>query len=225
MEQEHLAVGAFAQLTERACVLGSAPEVIALLARAAADEVRHAEVCRRMAVRHLGADAVPERFRGVPALAAYPGCTDAEALLLDVATICCLSETFTVAYFTEMLERARHPTARAVVASLLEDEVFHGRAGWAYLASVAAPDVNAFLAGALPALLEATVADVVDTARDHPEGDDPRREAHGWLGMDTGAAIYRRTLRDVVLPGFEALGVDTRAATKLARARAWLKRA
>src|SRR4051812_10542422 len=49
MKQEHLAVGAFALLAHELAADGCDPVVLALITRAATDEVRHAEICRRLA--------------------------------------------------------------------------------------------------------------------------------------------------------------------------------
>src|SRR4051812_38103559 len=66
MIQEHLAVGAFSMMLAELAQTGCDSVVLALVARAAADEVRHADVCRRLAVRPLGEPAVPGRLRGLP---------------------------------------------------------------------------------------------------------------------------------------------------------------
>jgi hypothetical protein len=33
-------------------------------------------------------------------------------------------------------------------------------------------------------------------------------ESYGWLGRTTALATIRRALREVIVPGFETLGVD-----------------
>jgi hypothetical protein len=206
--QEHLAVGAFALIAAELAADGCEPVVLALAARAASDEVRHAEVCRRMAVGLLGEDAVPARLRGAPNVPRHAAASAGERVLYHVVEMCCLSETFTGAYLTEMLARASHPVARAAVESLLEDEIDHGRVGWAYLASRAAERRLDGLAGALPGMLDRTIGRVLRAAVREPEPDDPARQAFGFLGNDAGAAVFTRTLRDVIVPGFELCGVE-----------------
>jgi hypothetical protein len=221
MEQEHLAVGAFAKVALELAAVGCEPAVLSLVTRAASDEVRHADLCRRLAEVHLG-EALPSRLSGVPRLPDTGDRSPEDAALLHVVEMCCLSETFTGVYLTEMLERATHPLAHAVVQSLVRDEIDHGRAGWAYLAAVRARGEAARLGDDLPALLAATIQPVIDEAREAPEGDDAEIEAHGYVVRDRGAALYERALRDVVLPGFEAVGVDTGPARAYARAHGWL---
>jgi len=224
MVQEHLAVGAFSTLATDLARVGCDSVVLALVTRAAADEVRHADVCRRLAVRHLGASEVPGRLRGVPSLPVRDGATPVDVVLARVVEMCCLSETFTCAYLTTMLERTTHPTARAAVESLLEDEIDHGRVGWAYVAQVLRDGGGAGLGSMLPSLVRDAAKPVLDEAREEPEADDPRLEAHAYLGRDAAAEVYARTLGDVVLPGFDAVGVDTTATRAMLREEGWLAR-
>jgi hypothetical protein len=121
--------------------------------------------------------------------------------------MCCLSETITGVYFTEMLGRATQPTARAALESLLEDEIDHGRVGWAYLSTRARDARLDGLAAALPALLERTVGRALRVA-DRSHEDDAEMESYGWLGRTTAMTTIRRALREVIVPGFETLGVD-----------------
>lgn len=111
MRQEHLAVGAFSLVATELAREGCDTVVLAMITRAASDEVRHADVCRRLAERHLGASAMPRRVRGVPSIPAHEGLSDSDRVLLHVVEMCCLSETLTGVYLTEML--ARHPPGRA----------------------------------------------------------------------------------------------------------------
>ena len=219
--QEHLAVGAFSLLAVEVARIGCDSVLLALITRAAADEARHADICRRLAARHLGEAAVAARARGVPAFAAYPDRRPEERALLHVVEMCCLNETFTGAYFTEMIERTTDPLARAAVESLLEDEIDHGRVGWAYLAAARRDGYAGILDTARPALLLETVKPVMDEAAAYPDSDDPEKEAHAYLGTRAARAIYSRTLERVILPGFEAIGVDTRPSRALAEREGW----
>jgi hypothetical protein len=222
MRQEHLAVGAFSLLAYELAEDGADPAVLALVTRAASDEVRHAEVCRRMAVILLGDGAVPARFRGVPRVPMHRGATKSERVLYHAVEMCCLSETLTGVYFAEMVARASHPTARAVVESLLEDEIDHGRAGWAYLASRAGEGRIDGLSAALPRLVARVFAPILDRAARSPDVDDPAKEAFGHLGRSCSARVVRGALADVVLPGFEKLGVDTSATKAFAHEKGWV---
>jgi hypothetical protein len=217
-EQEHLAVGSFCQLARDAAHHGCEPATLALLTRAATDEVHHADVCRRLVEKHTG-KTLPTTLAGGGATTPTP---TAEALLLQIVETCCISETMTGAYFTEMLEVATHPLARAVVLSLLEDEIDHGRVGWAYLAAARRDGRAGHVAEALPRLLDRTVAEVFDDAARLPEDDDPVIDQHGYLGRTRGARVYRHAIKTIVLPGLEALDIDTRCARAHAARRGWI---
>jgi hypothetical protein len=211
MKQEHLAVGAFAVLTHELAADGCDPVVLSLITRAANDEVRHTEICRRMAVAFLGERPVPARVHGLPKVPPHADATHAERVMLHVVEMCCLSETMTGVYFTEMLSRAKPATARAALESLLQDEIDHGRVGWAYLSTRARDRRLDGLAAALPSLLERTVGRALRSAELSLENEGAM-ETYGWLGRTAASATIRRALREVIVPGFETLGVDLSAA-------------
>jgi hypothetical protein len=100
-------------------------------------------------------------------------------VLLHMVEMCCLSETFTGVFLTEMLARMPEGSPRMAVESLLEDEIDHGRVGWAYLAARAQAKELDGLDDALPSMLERTVAGVMAYARKNPERDDTAMESVG----------------------------------------------
>ena len=71
-------------------------------------------------------------------------------------------------------------------------------------------------------MLDRTVGWVMRLPASRPEPADPTIEAFGYLGNDVGAAIFARALRDVILPGFEALGVDLGPSRQRIAERGWL---
>jgi hypothetical protein len=222
MKQEHLAVGAFALLARELAEEGCEPVVLSLVTRASCDEVRHAEICRRFAVELLGPGAVPASFRGLPKVPMHARATRADRVLFHVVEMCCMSETLTGVYFTEMLARTKDVVAREAIESLLEDEIDHGRVGWAYLAQRSRGGPIDGLGEALPAMLERTFQGVLGPSPEAQAADDPRLEALAYLGPRAGADVYRRSLREVILPGFEELGVDLRASRAMLRERGWM---
>jgi hypothetical protein len=221
MRQEHLAVGAFALLARELAEEGCSAVVLSLVTRAASDEVRHAEICRRFAVALMGEAEVPERLRGLPKVPMHEGVTRAERALYHVVEMCCLSETVTGVYFTEMIARTTDPIAREAVESLLEDEVDHGRVGWAYLAERARERRLGGLAKVLPAMLDRTFRGVFVAAK-RAAPDDEALERCAYLGPRAGADVCARALRDVILPGFEEVGVDLGLARAHVRERGWV---
>jgi hypothetical protein len=221
MIQEHLAVGAFAEITTELATNGCDAVVLGLAARASSDEVRHADVCARIATTMLGAPAIPRRLRGVPSIPPHAGSTPADRTLLHVVEMCCLSETFTGVYLTEMLARSTNQAMRAAIEYLLEDEIDHGRVGWAHLAACARDGRAACVASALPAMLDRTVADVMRAGQASNEPR-PLAEGYGQIGPRDAARIFAATLANVILPGFETIGIDLSATSALLRARGWL---
>jgi hypothetical protein len=220
MRQEHLAVGAFSLLARELAEEGCSSVVLSLVTRAASDEVRHAEICRRFAVALLGETQVPAGFRGLPKVPMHDGATPAERVLYHVVEMCCLSETLTGVYFTEMIARSTDGVAREAVESLLEDEVDHGRVGWAYLAERARERSLGDLAQALPSMIDRTFRDVLGAARG-AQTDDAALERCAYLGVHAGADVYRRALSDVILPGFEELGLDLGPTRAVVAERGW----
>ena len=221
MGQEFLAVGAFATLIHELAEEGCEPVVLQILTRASSDEVRHAEICRKVAEGILDVE-IPTRWKGVPSIPQHTTESASTRVLLHMVEMCCLSETFTGVFLTEMLARMPEGSPRMAVESLLEDEIDHGRVGWAYLASRAQAKELGGLVDALPRMLERTMGGVMSYAAKHPEPDVPAMEAVGYLGISAGAAIYTRTLRDVILPGLTECGVDARGVTAWAEQRGWV---
>ncbi len=203
-----------------AAVYGCEPATLALFTRAATDEVHHADVCRRMVEKH-GGKTLPTALR-LERLPETFTTRSADDLLLSVVETCCLSETFTGAYFTDMLDIATEPLARAVILSLLEDEIDHGRVGWAYLASACRDGRGGVVEAALPSLLERAAGVVFEEASRAPEADDPLLDRHGYMGRTRGARVYAEAIANIAFPGFESLGIDTTKARAHARERAYL---
>jgi hypothetical protein len=228
MGQEFLAVGAFATLIHELAEEGCEPVILQILTRASSDEVRHAEICRRMAEGILGID-IPTRWKGVPSIPKHATAEPSTRVLLHVVEMCCFSETFTGVFLTEMLSRLASSSSsrsssspRMAVESLLEDEIDHGRVGWGYLASRAQAKELDGLAEALPRILERTMGGVMAAAEKNPEPDDAAMEAVGYLGLSASAALFRRTLGEVILPGLDECGVQAAPLKGWARERGWV---
>jgi hypothetical protein len=110
---------------------------------------------------------------------------------------------------------------RAVLESLLEDEIDHGRVGWAHLAAVARVEPLDGLSRVLPDMLRRTFVASIRRAAEVPEPDIAARAAVGHVSNDACPGIFRRALRDVILPGFETIGVDLGPTMATIRAEGW----
>ena len=201
----------FASLT-RALIAFRAPrEVVRQAANAVPDEVRHAEICMHVARAY------------------WPDCPDAEPsqvveapfeIRLDVSTVLyvvmqsCINEGAAAAYLQRALDEAEHPLARAALRDILTDEVHHARFGWTFLAGQAIdPEWRRPIAEAVPTLLQR----VTDAWMEQlASGDVPR--GHGAISADHGKDVLRDAYDALILPGFDAVGIDS------APGRKWLAR-
>lgn len=221
-KQEHLAVGAFSLIARELAEVGCEPVVLSLVTRAANDEVRHAEICARMAACLTRQPFATARYKGVPREPAHDGADASTRALLHVVEMCCLSETFTGVCMTEMLARATHPVAHAVVQSLLKDEIDHGKVGWAYLAERTRDGTVGDLATALPELAVRTMRAAMRPALASTETDEPELERWAYLAPSTLSRLYREAFTDVIARGFEHLGVDVEPTRARLRSLDWL---
>ena len=192
---------------------GANPEVILLAAEAVPEEVRHSQICHAVAMRYLGKDVPPPKARKID----EPVFGDAPAdvcRLLGVVLHACINETLATVCLKQGLQEARSETVKLATRQLLEDDLNHARLGWADLASahVSAPHKE-HVAAALPTLLRMGRDGWLYEPRD--DFDEP---AHGVLGSAGFPPLLATAISELILPGFDYVGVDTRAA------RAWYAR-
>jgi hypothetical protein len=202
-------VRAFRWIAEACAEIGAPAEMIALAERAASDEERHGEICRRVATRYQGSEAVP--VLSPPRTVELRTPDDVElAVTLYIVESCCLSETIGAVTIESALRVTTAPLAAAALRELLADEVHHARMGWAYLG---APDLGGrhktALAGWLPALL--------DSMFDYWAALVGRRTpaavlGHGCVPLEQIEEWILVAFDEVALPGFAHVGIDTRAA-------------
>jgi hypothetical protein len=204
-EVELTAAALSAQIARGLLVDGAIREVLELAAKAVADEVRHAHLCRAVAERYLGRSVDVPKCRQVDE-PQFGDCPPALNRLLGLVLHSCISETLATVCLRDGLVSCVSPTARAATRQLLQDDLDHSRLGWAHLAS---PHVDAtskqHLAHALPTLLRLGR----DAWLDEPRApfDDP---AHGVLGRGSFAHRMDIGLAELVLPGFDYVGIDAR---------------
>jgi len=204
-QQEHLAVGAFAMLATELAADGCSEIVLSLVTRAASDEVAHAEVCGHLAEAFLGRP-LPKREKGLPKLPPHTGLSVRDRGLLHLVEMCCIGETLTTCFFTESIARTTSAPMREALTFLLEDEIDHGRVGWAHLGDSTRAE-RARVSAALPTLLERTVGWLPVAIKRAVAGDE-QLESYGYLRPSTVIDLYRTCLREVVLAGFDDLGID-----------------
>jgi hypothetical protein len=219
MQEEYLAVSRFSRYVIELAEVGCSPRVFELCAQSAADEARHATACGNIVHALLGGipAITPRAFTYEP----WTTATREQSIAISLAETCCIGETISIAMFLRMLESVRDPSFRTVIEGLLADEVTHGRLGFLYLAELRAGGRTLdHVTAALPQIIESQIGDIFEPTE---AVDDPVLEQFGYLGPDATRAVYRKVLDQMILPGFEGLGIDTAATRRLAADRGWLK--
>jgi len=203
-----------AKLVQGLLLDGAIAEVVELAAAAVAEEAQHARICHAVAQTYLGRALPPPRGRALED--ARFGDAPAEInRLLSFVLHACINETLATVCLRETLKLAESKAVKVATQQLLRDDLNHARMGWAHLASKAVGlEARAHLSAALPTLLR--------LGRDGWR-EDPRSardiSGHGVLGRATFVTLVDDAFGEVILPGFEHVGVD------VAPARAWFARA
>jgi hypothetical protein len=207
------AAARFARMASELAEVGATEVVARGAADASADELRHRDLCARLAARWGEPNAlqhVPPRER-----IGRSNMDPRDRLLWEVVAVCCVSETMNTSLMTRCLEVAKDPEIRATLHELLKDEVNHARLGWAHLAAERAAGRGEFLRDVLPLMLEASIEPGFLEGQPQVPWTDALYD-YGELPSAELVQIYRDTLNLVVFPGLDALGVDT------SKGRAWL---
>lgn len=208
------ATARFARMATELAEVGAAPVVVRGAEEASADELRHRDLCARLAARWGEPNAlhhVPPRHR-----IGRSDMDPRDRLLWELVAVCCISETMNVALMTRCLEVVQDEEIRATLHELLTDEVRHARLGWAHLAAERAAGRGQFLSDVLPLMLEASVEPgFLEGTLAAPWTD--AMYLYGELPWAELLQIYRDTLRLVVFAGLDAVGIDT------SKGRAWIE--
>ncbi|MEM1416932.1 MAG: hypothetical protein AAGH15_18690 [Myxococcota bacterium] len=192
----------FALLVTELFEVGAALRVLELATRAAADEVRHASLCRALAERYKGAP-VPEPQAKRVGMPSHPGAPRALLPHLHAVGLSCINETLAAAFVRACLQHAESPCVRAVQKAHLEDEIVHARIGWAHLATLDAA-TRAEVGRFVPRLLSANRRvwrerlGILPATGVPGHGIPPRAELH---------AVVDATLDEVIAPGFAHVNV------------------
>jgi hypothetical protein len=197
----------FGRLVRELDATGAEDVVVRMARGAVADERSHARICASMAAHYGHRD---DGVQPPPATAIGPrSLALRRRVLFEVVAFACITETINAALMTETYRHAVVPAVRDAVRRILKDEVGHSRMGWAHLSAERARGEGEFVAQWLPRMLRGTVADELLAA--HPRGaPDPALLAHGELPEAMRLDVFRSALRDVIFPGLESLGIDTR---------------
>ncbi len=201
----------FAQVVVGLYALGARPEVLALATRAASEEVEHARACHRLAGLYLGERLEMPRAKKV-GMPPHRGASDPLRATLHVIGLSCFNESVAADFVARCLDASDAATVREASSKHLRDEIGHARVGFAHLASDAldASDRRA-LAPWMARLVRANGEHWLARVRELPESGVP---GHGYPPVRDLEAGVRGTLRDIVLPGLAAVGIDVSEASR-----------
>lgn len=205
----------FARLSRQLSEIG-APELLAALAqRSSADERRHAVLCFDLA-KEYGYEGGQEAEVRVPEIAPR-GLSLRRKVLYELVATCCITETESMSVLTTLIRSARARRMKQALQEIARDEVSHSKLGWAHLAHEQSTGDVHFLGPLIPDMLGGTVSDSF-FERAAEELEDPELLQHGVLPHSTKQSIFIQTLKEIVFPGLDSLGVDS------APGRKWLER-
>ena len=209
---EHAAALRFDRLAAELAATGFAPDLIAIARDAAAQERHHVTLCRDLAARFDATLAPPPAT--IPAIAPRAWAAR-DRVVYEVIASCCIAETANAAMVTAGHADTSDDACRRAVHTILADEIQHSRLGWRFLATHPLEDrLAADLTAYLPVMLRATARD--ELFRPQPEiGDVPTLRRFGTLPIVDRQAVFLAAMRDVVLPGLAAAGLDIRAGAEV----------
>lgn len=198
----------FASLAVDLEACGEGGEVAVLARQASRDEERHAGHCRNLVRRFGGAALAPvphETTRLGP-----PQLLRAQRALFTSVALSCVTETFSTALLFELRRLAIDRAVRETVNTILKDEVDHARIGWAHLGAAARRSSVSWLSPHVPAMLRAAMG----AAGGHEEEVDLDLAGYGILRRSNAMSIFRDVAEQVLFPGLERFGIDTREASR-----------
>ncbi|MEM7608758.1 MAG: hypothetical protein AAF411_25675 [Myxococcota bacterium] len=201
----------FALITRALREAGADDALVKLADRAVDDEHRHAALCEGLSAAYAG--AAPRPYVDVaPYRPEHPDAPRALRPVLHVVGQCCFNETFAGAYLACASEGATEALARYALRELLADEIDHARIGWAFLQTRSKAE--------RAALSKRLVALALSNLREWFRLDLPAHERFAAYGIPHRERVREalfECLRGVLIPGFAAAGLDTRALERFAR--------
>jgi hypothetical protein len=217
MLNEHVSARVFTALSrqlERAGVRGDRPARVAEMVE---EEWLHADRCAAV-VEVLGGDPVV----ALPELPPVPEHDDAgalEAVLRNVISVSCLSETVAVALIDAERRAAGPPELARLLAEILADEVGHARFGWRLLEDLA-PSLTPALRERLGDYLVIALDDLATHELSHlpaRPSPSPAAEAVGVCDGLAARRLFFATVNEVIVPGLEAAGLPALSAWRAAQ--------
>jgi hypothetical protein len=210
--QERRSAAVFATISGGLSRLPLPLPLLGAVARIASDELRHTELCRRVAME-LGAGSFLDDLTGTERRLRMPDVDPATAVASLLLVEGAVGETISTALFAATREATVEPRSRAALSSILKDEARHARTCWAAFEVLAhaMPLDGARLAADLSRELGLVERETILPALRRVEaGDDDPLEfaAVGVLRPLRRAEVFYSALEGKVLPRVTALGID-----------------
>ena len=211
MVQEHVSARVFAALVPQMMKAGIAAAYQAEVADMVVQELRHGRLCAGVVVS-LGGEPVAE-LPDLPDVPLHDDAGPLEAVLRNVISISCISETTAVAEFSNERERLAPGPLRDVQQQILADEIGHARFGWKLLEEQS-QHFDRELRDRLSRYLVYALRQRVERAAPLLIAAQPPPAIAALGGIDGPAmhALFLDTMAQVVLPGLEACGLNARDA-------------
>jgi hypothetical protein len=195
---------AFTVVTQALIDAQAETSLVDMAARAIAQEIDHCRIYLDLA-RAYGGDGEPPRVSPIDAPHFREAAPDLRPLLRVIA-MCAINETMACGFLELCLKGARVPVVREAVRRILADEIHHARIGWALLGSPrVSPLQRREIARWLVAMLDIHLEGWRSQIATLPKGAAPDHGCPGGAAIEHAALV---TIRDVVVPGFAAAGVD-----------------
>ncbi len=220
MVNEHISARVFAGLLPQLMAADVSAERQAEVAAMITEELRHAVLCASV-VEALGGEAVAE-LPALPPVPAHEDATPLEAVLRNVLSICCLSETVAVALI-DAERRATGPAAlQSLLTTIVADEVGHSRFGWTLLDELA-HRIDPGLRERLDDYLVVALEHLHTHELSHLPPRAAPSEAAEAIGVCDGLearGLFFDTVETAILPGLELRGFRARECWAAATAAA-----
>lgn len=230
---EYTSIAEFTQVAHALTGVVGPLELLGALSRLITDEVRHAELCGRMAVTCWpeGIESEPKAFEWPPPRFAWPDAPpidDGEAARMRwaadaILTSCCIGETLSLPLFEAVATVNTDRVCGQVIEQILRDEHLHAAFGWEALATLVEPlgdadrawlqaQLSVRLASYERGATRGTSLEQLAGSSLTIEPGDPAEPNLAILSPEQYAMIFYATVERDILPGFERLGFDAKSA-------------
>jgi hypothetical protein len=217
----------FSALVAQMMRAGLPHRTIVNCSRMVEQELHHGMLCARV-VTALGGDARAPMPRILPSVPTHAAVSPIAGVLRNIVSISCCSETVAVSLVATERERAGTEALRAILETILADEVKHSRMGWKLLGEIL-PTLSVEDRASIDAYLPYCFEHQVDF---HAPFLDMKERSDAAVGAGAADgpsnwACFVETLTTVIVPGLDRLGLGASEAWqetlgRLPHSKGWL---